>query len=342
MNWRHLNINVRRLLFGVVASAGLTLSAQVSASGHLPGEGIKITPQASTTAEEYFAAYIMEAGLEALGYEVQDKLIAQVQLSIISVCNGDSDYYISLWWPLHKAFWEQGGGDANCQRIGKMTAGALQGYLIDKKSSEAYGITHLDQFKDPELAKLFDIDGDDKADLYGCESGWGCERVQVHHMKAYDLNDTVDIKQGGYFAIIPDAIERIKAGKPTLYYTWTPLWLSGILRPGHEVVWLNVPFTSLPDERAKDEDTTVEGLGNLGFAVNDVVVIGNTKFFDANPAAKKYLELMVVPIDAVNSQNMKMAEGEDSDEDIRRHAAEWIAANQADFDSWVAQAMVAK
>ncbi len=341
MSWKLIKLFSKRMSIVLLASVGLMLSGQVSASDHLPGEGVKVTPGFGQIPEEYFAAYIMEAGLEALGYEIQDEVIAQVQLSILSTCAGDSDYYISLWWPLHTAFWQEGGGDDNCQRVGTMTSGALQGYLVDKKSADEYGITMLDQFKDPELAKLFDIDGDDKADLYGCESGWGCERVQVHQMEAYGLNDTVDLKQGGYFAIIPDAIERIKAGKPTLYYTWTPLWLSGILRPGHEVVWLNVPFTSLPGERAEDSDTTVEGLGNLGFTVNDVVVLGNTKFLDANPAAKKFLELLVIPIADVNNQNMLVSQGEDSDDDIRRHAADWIAANQAEFDSWVAQAMSA-
>ena len=45
---------------------------------------------------------------------------------------------------------------------------AAQGYLIDKKTADQYKITNIGQFKDPKIAKLFDADGDGKADLTGC------------------------------------------------------------------------------------------------------------------------------------------------------------------------------
>jgi len=49
--------------------------------------------------------------------------------------------------------------------IGPTVAGAAQGYLIDKKTSDKYGITNLEQFKDPKIAKLFDTNGNGKANL---------------------------------------------------------------------------------------------------------------------------------------------------------------------------------
>ncbi len=331
----------KRFVTVILALGALVFTTQALAQ-ELPGKGVKVTPVISTIAEDNFQSFVIESGLKALGYEVQKSLTTQIQLGIISACSGDGDYYTSHWFPLQTSFWQEGGGDKNCQKVGTLIRHSLQGYLIDKKTADEYGIQTLDQLKDPKLAKLFDIDGDGKADLYGCESGWGCERVQNHHLDAYGLRDTVDLKQGGYFAIMPDAIERIRAGKPTLYYTWTPLWVSAVLRPGKEVVWLNVPFTTLPDERAKDEDTTVEGLGNLGFAVNDQHVLANTKFLSANPAAKTFFELLEIPIADVSAQNQKMAKGEDTVEDIRRHTKEWIAANQAKWDAWIAAAKTAK
>ena len=53
-------------------------------------------------------------------------------------------------------------------KLGPFSEGALQGYLIDKKTRDKYGIKSIEQLKDPKLAKLFDIDGDGKADLTGC------------------------------------------------------------------------------------------------------------------------------------------------------------------------------
>jgi hypothetical protein len=127
--------------------------------------------------------------------------------------------------------------------------GALQGYLIDKKTADQYQITHIDQLKDPKLAKLFDTNGDGKADLAGWQSGWGCEKVIEHQLDAFKLRDAVTHNQGSYSAIIADTITRFKKGEPVLYYTWTPYWVSGVMVPGKDVVWLQVPFSSLPGER---------------------------------------------------------------------------------------------
>ena len=303
----------------------------------------KVKPIYQGVTEELFQTYLVGMGLEELGYEVEDPTVAQMQASFVAVANGDATYYPALWWPLHQTFWEQNGGDAKWQRAGTLIENSLQGYLIDKATADAHGIKTLDQLKDPELAKLFDIDGNGKADLYGCETGWGCERVIEHQLDAYELRDTVEHRQGGYFAIIPDAVERIKGGQPALYYTWTPLWLSGVLRPGQEVTWLTVPFTSLPDGRTEEANsTTVEGLGNLGFAVNTQHVIANTAWLDENPVAKKWFELLSIPIGDINAQNMLVNEGEKSDEQIRQHARDWIKANQSNWDSWIAEAKAAQ
>ena len=319
--------------------AGLFLAVQLAPFTAAAGD---VKPIYQGISEELFQTYIVGMGLEELGYEVEEPTVAQMQASFVAVANGDVTYYPALWWPLHKVFWEQQGGDATWQRVGTLVENSLQGYLIDKATADAHGITTLDQLKDPELAKLFDIDNNGVADLYGCETGWGCERVIEHQLDAYGLRDTVEHRQGGYFAIIPDAVERIRGGMSTLYYTWTPLWLSGVLRPGHEVIWLTVPFTSLPDGRTDEDSTTVEGIGNLGFAVNTQHVIANTAWLDENPAARKWFELLEIPIGDINAQNMLVNEGEKSDEQIRQHARNWIEANQAQWNSWIAEAKAAQ
>ena len=223
---------VLRKAIAIGTAAGIALFAGASAGAGMPGEGVKVRPIINHTTEELFQTYIVGRGLEALGYELEELKFAQVQLAQVAVAQNDADYYPSHWNPLHKAFHEESGGDAKMQKVGVLIEGALQGYLIDKKTADEKGIKLLDQLKDPETAKLFDVNGDGIADLYGCEPGWGCERVIEHQLTAYGLRDTVSHQQGGYFAIIPDAIERIRAGNPTLYYTWTPMWLSGVLRPG--------------------------------------------------------------------------------------------------------------
>jgi glycine betaine/proline transport system substrate-binding protein len=291
--------------------------------------------------EELFQNEIVRIGLEQLGYEVQPILNLEVTTMHVAIGQGDADYCANHWEPLQNQFYTQSGGGTTMERVGTIYDGAMQGYLIDKKTAEEYNITNIEQLKDPELAKLFDSDGDGKANLAGCDPGWGCERSVEHHLEVYDLLETIEHDQGSYFAIISDTISRFNAGNPILYYTWTPLWLSSILQPGVNVEWLEVPFTSLPEGESEDVQTTLPDGRNLGFSVNQCRVLVNKTFMNNNPAAVKFFEQVYIPIEDINAQNLLMREGEDSDTDITRHAEEWVKEHQTEFDNWIETALQA-
>ena len=223
-------------------------------------------------------------------------------------------------------------------KVGTYIEGALQGYLIDKATYDS-GVTNLGDLKDPAIAAKFDADGDGKADLAGCIPGWGCERVIETGLDAYELRDTVAHNQGSYQAMIADTIARFENGKPVLYYTWTPYWVSGALVPGKDVEWLSVPFTALPD--GATGNTEFNGK-NLGFAVDNIGIVARNDFLSANPAAAKLFEVAKLDINDISIQNKKIADGEDSSADIDRHADQWIADHRAAYDSWLAAARAVK
>jgi glycine betaine/proline transport system substrate-binding protein len=329
----------KKSLFLVAAISAVTLSHNAM-SAALPGEGRTATPVGIPLDEEMFQYQVVTIGLEKLGYKVKDLSQVQTPIAYLSVANGDVDYSADAWLPQHTAFYEKAGGDAMMVKLGPFSEGALQGYLIDKKTRDKYNIKSIDQLKDPEIAKLFDIDGDGKADLTGCEPGWGCEKIVEKQLDAYGLRATVHHNQGSYFALMANTIARYKEGKPILYYTWTPLWVSGVLVPGKDVEWLTVPHTALPDD-LKGVPTTLPDGRNLGFPVNDQYIVANKKFIAENPAAKKLFESIKISVDDINAQNLKMRDGQNSPAAIRKHAEEWVQAHQSEFDQWVSEAKLA-
>ncbi|MEI9426035.1 glycine betaine/L-proline ABC transporter substrate-binding protein ProX, partial [Mesorhizobium sp. Cs1299R1N1] len=260
--------------------------------------GEQVIPAWSGVSEELMQTYIVDEGLRQLGYDVAEPVQLNIEVAYVAIGKGDATYYAAYAKPIHDQFVKENGGPDIITTFGTLTPNNLQGYLIDKKTAESTGIKFLEDLKDPEKAKLFDIDGDGKADIYGCDPGWGCERIIEHHLDAYGLRDTVDEKQGGYFAIIPDAVQRIKEGKPTIYYTWTPFWLSSVLVHGRDVVWLNVKKTDLPD--GQNASTEISGVGNVGFPMIDLGIAASTKFVNENPSAKKFFELASIPLDDLN------------------------------------------
>ena len=329
----------RSILNCATALAIAATSLCANASANQPGDGVKVTPIFPSIAEERFRGEVAMEGLRELGYKVQEPKETEYGVMMMALGSGDADFTVHLWDKLHDKFFQQAGGDKTMVKAGDIMPGVLQGYLIDKKTAEAHGIKYITDLKKPEIAKLFDTNGDGKADLTGCNPGWGCELVIAHHMKAYGLEKTVTVNQGSYFALMADTITRYKEGQPILYFTWVPQWIATVLVEDKDVVWLEVPKTDLPDGN-NDVDTMYKGK-NLGFAVDKVQAVLNKDFAEKNPAALKFLSVMQITTADESAQNLKMQEGEKKPADIRRHAKEWVAAHRQQFDAWLQTARAA-
>lgn len=293
-----------------------------------PGDGIKVSPIKGSPANAWFQHMVVQAGLESLGYEVDETLEADFPALHLAIASGDADYTFNHWKPLHNDFFDKSGGEGVMTRVKAGITGAGQGYYIDKKTAEAHGITHIGQLKDPAIAALFDADGDGRANLSGCNPGWGCELTIEKHIDDYELKDFIQHDQGSYFAIMADTITRYKEGGAILYYTWTPNWISDVLVPGEDVLNIGIP---------SDSDEI-----NPGFDVNDVYIVANNDFLEDNPVAAAFFKQVSIPISAVNAAQVKLRDGENKPEDFKRHAADWITQNQEQFDGWIASALAAQ
>lgn len=318
----------------IAASVTLALGLSVNAHAGLPGEGISVQAYHSPIAEEKFQTVIVNKALAKLGYDIKPIKEVDYSAGYTALANGDITFTTTNWYPLHNSMYKNAGGDDKFYRKGTYINGAAQGYLIDKKTADKYGIDSIDDLKAPKIAKLFDTDGDGKADLAGCQAGWGCEGVIEHQLTEFKLRDSITHKQGQYAAIISDTIARFKQGEPVFYYTWTPYWVSGKLVPGKDVIWLEVPYSANPN----GSDTKLPNGKNYGFDINAERIVANRQWAENNPAAAKLFEIMKLPINAVSAENMMISNGEDSLKDIERHADLWIKANQKTFNQWIEQA----
>lgn len=324
----------------------MVMAIPVFAMQDKPGKGITVKPARATWNTGFFQEALVSKALTELGYEVKAPKDLQNPIFYKSVALGDVDYWTNGWFPNHdsqlpKNFYEKAG------KYGYVVkAGGLQGYLVSKKEVDKYNIKSLDDFKRPEVKKAFDANGDDKADLTACPPGWGCENVITHHMDVYDLEDHINPVKASYEAGMASALGSYKSGEPIFFYTWAPNWTIFKLKPGKDVMWINVPKI-IPKESQKpaEDRMTVSGIEGavsdpikLGFVVSDIQIVANKEFIKKNPAAEKFFELFTLPLLDINEQNTRMNEGEKSQKDIERHAAEWIKKNQATWNGWLDEA----
>ena len=317
-----------------------SVTATAALAADLPGKGVRVQPLQSALVEETFQTLLVSKALQQLGYDVRPIKEVEYPMAHIAVATGDATFIANHWNPHHAEFYKAAGGDAKLSRKGVYSAGAAQGYMIDKKTADKYKISSLGQLTDPKLAKLFDTDGDGKANLVGPSAGWGGEAVVEHQLDTFKLRGTVNYTQGNYPALIANTLTRFKQGKPVLFYAWTPYWLSNVLRAGQEVVWLEVPFSAMPGVQA-GTDTKLSNGKNYGFPINNEYIVANKTWVEANPAAAKLFEVMQIPIADISTQNRMVHDGQNKPADIERHTNDWIKAHQATFDSWIQQAKTA-
>ncbi len=327
----------------LIVSASLVICSGAWASADKPGKGITLQPARATWNTGFFQEALVRKGLEELGFKVKRPKDLTNPIFYKSVALGDIDYWTNGWFPMHnnqlpKKFHDK------ADTVGYVAkAGGLQGYLVSKKAVEKYNIKSLDDFKRPEVKKAFDKNNDNKADLTACPPGWGCEQVIAHHMNVYDLKDHINPVKAAYEAGMASALGAHKSGEPVFFYTWTPNWTVYKLKPGKDVMWINVPKI-MPSDAQKTAvermtQTAIDGAVSdpikLGYVVSDIRIVANKKFMKKNPAAKKFFEIFTLPLSDISEQNTKMSEGEKSKKDIERHVNEWIVKNKSTWNNWL-------
>jgi glycine betaine/proline transport system substrate-binding protein len=326
--------SLAQLVLGAVAAALMTASA---AAENLPGEGKTVRMAQATWDTGWFHAEIYRQALRKLGYDVAAPVTLDNAAFYQSVGQGEVDLWVNGWFPLHDSYadaFEEG-----AEKAGYVArSGALQGYLVDKKTADEHGITNLSDFRKDEIKALFDSNGDGKAEMVACPPDWGCETVIAEHLDKWELRDHIEPITAAYSASMADAIGKFKEGKPILFYSWTPNWTLGVLAPGKDVVWIETPESS-EAETVADVEGCVDNPCEMGWEANDIRPVANKAFLDGNPSIRALLEIMTIPLGDIFAQNARLNAGEDQPEDIERHASEWIAENQEIFDGWIKAAM---
>ena len=328
----------------VLVVAALALPVGAAAAQDASDDAPRARLARATWDTGWFQAEVYRLLLERLGFRVDGPVTMGNAEFYEAVAGGEVDLWANGWFPAHDVFIAD--GDPVSKVGTAVDDGALQGYFVDAATAAEHGITNLGDLAEAEVAARFDSDGDGRADLVGCNVGWACAATIDHHLDAYGLTGTVEHVQGDYSPLIAETIDRFRAGQPVLYFTWTPNWTVGELVPGSDVVWLETPFPSLPADQASALDQTaiagIAGCANdpcqTGWPPNDIRAVANSHFLEANPSVRTLLEQVVIPLADISAQNVRMVtEGGDPD-DIRRHAAEWVASNAALVDRWITAA----
>ncbi len=321
---------------------GTAVNVAVATADEQPGAGVTVQPAVATWTSAVPVSWVFVELLGELGYNVQNPISLSNPVAYLAISEGDAHYWPNGWFPLHNPQLPANFHDVATLFDPLCPACGIQGYLVDKGSIEQYGITGIEDFKRDEVRAAFDATGDGKADLFGCPPGWGCHEGINAMLDKFELHDYLNHVDAGYAANFAEALSRIEAGQPALYYTWGPsAWLLSLV-PGEDVMWINAPgIVEDEAERAEGVAGAVTDPIDMGYVAADIQVAANNDFLEQNPAAAELFRQVSIPLVWISEVDEQMDARDLSDAMVRPLVQEWIEANRETVDPWLEAARAA-
>lgn len=99
---------------------------------------------------------------------------------------------------------------------------AFQGMCVDQATADKHGITSIDQLTDPDIAALFDSNGDGTGELWIGAPGWASTNVEKIRAKSYGYAETMELTEIDETVAYANLDNAIKAGDPWAGFCYTP------------------------------------------------------------------------------------------------------------------------
>ena len=139
-------------------------------------------------------------------------------------------------------------GSAETIILNKVPYEGTEGIFVPKYVVDEHNVKALADLAKPEVAKLFDSDGNGLGELWAGAAGWESTNHTQVRAKSYGFDKTMELTtldQAVQVALLKDAYE---SKRPIAFYYWTPEWIFA----AYDLVKLEEPpFTGYTTESAK-------------------------------------------------------------------------------------------
>ena len=241
--------------------------------------------------------------------------------------DGSIDVHPDMWMPNWQTAWDEyvdgtGGVKTNGGYAGTSLL-YVPTYMTDK-------ITSIEDLKDPEIAAMFDSDGDGLGEYWAGDVTWASTKRWQVKFKSYGLDELWEpnIVSGDTFKA--GLAAAYAASQPQLFYYWTP-----------EALHVQYDLTALEEPTRYDgcEDLDLDAENWLEVSEFECVGTAATVYVaysasleERNPAVAKMLSNMALTGDEVGGWIQEMFELKRDPAEV---AEEWIADNLDIVNGWI-------
>jgi len=287
---------------------------------------------------------IMKVVIEKyLGGEVSFLLVAEdAMYPALDKGDGSIDVVPDLWSQHTTAMMNEYvlPGSKQSIRLNKTPYKGTEGIFVPGYVQDQYGIKKLSDLANPEIAKIFDTDGDGKGEYWAGAVGWEATNHSMVRAKSYGFDKyftATTVEQPVFLAQLSAAYER---KQPIVFYYWTPEWIFA----SYDLRMLQEPpfdgYSS--DDKKTDPHYKADGCykfyqpgdnpdwlekSSITCAQPDTdVYIARSKALDERaPKIGKFLEQMTLTPDVVNAWILAI---DKEKRDPLEVAKEWVEKNK--------------
>lgn len=272
---------------------------------------------------------------EALGLEVETVPLTAVPVlwEAMSRGNGEVDIWTETWLPNQDAPKTKYVDEEKTVTLSEKSFPAVQGYCIPKAAQEKHNIRSVFDLANPEIAALFDSNGDGKGEVWIGPQGWQSTNIETIRARDYGFAEFFELQSTDEAIATAGLDAAVKADRPWLGYCYGP-HQNFVL---YDLVLLEEPAHN-PDAFVMvqpDQDPDWQAKSKVASAYPDtrVYISWSANLAERNPALVTLLQNIELSADDVNAWSLDIINGKDPAEVVKP----WIEANSGQIAAWAAQ-----
>ncbi len=242
--------------------------------------------------------------------------------------DGSIDIYTDVWMPNQQALWDEFVDERGTVLTNQPYQGTSNIYVPSYMAEK--GVTSIEDLANPEVAAMFDTDGDGLGEYWAGDVTWASTKRWQIKFKSYGLD--------GLWEPNIVSADTFKAGleaayassKPQLFYYWTP----EALHVKYDLTALEEParFDGCEDVDLDAENWLEVSTFECVIAPNDIFIGYSKSLEERNPPVAAMLSRVQFTGDEINGWIVEMFENK---RDPQIVAEEWIEDNADIVNGWI-------
>ncbi|MCY4467475.1 MAG: hypothetical protein OXC08_02050 [Thiotrichales bacterium] len=209
---------------------------------------------------------------------------------------------------------------------------SFQGMCVTRATADRTGITQLSDLADPDMAKIFDTNGDGRGEVWIGASGWASTNVEKIRAKSYGYDETMELVEMDETLAMADVDAAVAKNTDHVFFCYTPNHMFAL----HDLVILDEPKYDASKwnviQPTDDPQWLEKSDAPVAWDLAYLHVHYATALEQSHPEAAAMLGNVKMTTDLVSGMTYALVVDK---ADPNEYAKQWVKENSDLVDSWM-------